>query len=107
MVAFLLALGILTSVSFLLFRRDRVKPDPVNQIYQQFCKKLGRMGVMRRSNEGPIDFARRASGQLPALKQQINAITQEFTGLYYANPNESSAQQVVQFRNLVNKMKQI
>jgi len=105
MLAFLLAVGILTLVSFLIFRRERIKTDPVNQIYQKFCRKIGTMGVTRRSNEGPRDFARRAGRQLPEFEQQINAITTLFTRLYYASPDQSTADDVSEFRNLVKKMR--
>ena len=101
--AVLLALGILTLVSFLLFHRDRIKLDQVHQSYLKFCNKLASMGVARGDHEGPIDFSKRAAQQLPQFSQQIHNITAAFTDLYYANQVTAPAEQAKQFNNMVKK----
>lgn len=67
-------------------RRIRAR-DPASLAYQRFCRKLAARGVERRAQEGPLDFARRASTALPALAGQIEAITADYLAVRYGAEN--------------------
>ncbi len=65
-----------------LLKRPRQK-DPLQRYYQRFCDSLARHGTVRKSNEGPMDFARRACEEQPALCEQINRVTLLYIALRY------------------------
>ncbi|MFQ5993445.1 MAG: DUF3488 and DUF4129 domain-containing transglutaminase family protein, partial [Acidiferrobacterales bacterium] len=65
--------------------RRRPKPDPVQAAYRRFCARLSRIGVRRTPAEGALAFAVRASAERPDLKQPVQAITQSYLRLRYAN----------------------
>lgn len=61
----------------------RAKADPVQQIYQRFCRRLARCGIVRAESEGPADFATRASQLRPDLAEAIKNITYIYLSLRY------------------------
>lgn len=77
------ALFIFGLAGFYLLRQTRIKQDPASRLYARFCRKLARLGLKRRDNEGPADFARRAGGVRPDLAGAIGEITQRYVGLRY------------------------
>ena len=106
--AFLIALGLLTLISFALFRRDRKKIDPASRLYQQFCSKMAKLGVRRQANEGPRDFQRRAIQSLPHLADQITRVTDQVVAIRYSQganqENASSSRQVRALRDAVKNL---
>lgn len=71
------------------FMRLRKGPiEPALAAYQQFCRKLEKAGLKRRPSEGPNDFAKRCSTQLPKIKDQIQTITKLYTKLRYGDGQE-------------------
>ncbi|SFN34578.1 Transglutaminase-like enzyme, putative cysteine protease [Formivibrio citricus] len=92
---------ILGGFAFVILRPRRLKlADPAARHYQRFCRKLARRGVVRMPQEGPLDFARRASNALPHLALQIDAITNEYLAIRYGGEQhrrESLRVQVTQF----------
>lgn len=68
---------------FYLLRQTRAEHDPLSRQYARFCRKLARLGLERRANEGPADFARRTTAARPDLAQAIGEITQLYVGLRY------------------------
>lgn len=68
--------------AIVLLRRPR-QTDPVQRYYQRFCDRLATLGTVRKINEGPLDFARRASEELPAYRDQIHSITRLYVEMRY------------------------
>ena len=101
--AFIGAVGILTFLSLVLFRRERARPDPVDRIYLDFCQKLYKRGLNIRHNEGPLDFANRVIARLPGLKTDVKAITLEYIALRYATNDEPGKDDVMRFRKMVRR----
>ena len=83
------ALTIMLSVGMLgmrfLTRGPTGHRDPAREIYARFCRRLARAaGVVRRENEGPLDYARRAVAALPAQEVEIRRVTDLYVGFRYA-----------------------
>ncbi|MCA1806187.1 MAG: DUF3488 and transglutaminase-like domain-containing protein [Xanthomonadaceae bacterium] len=60
-IARLLALAVITAmvlVALLVLYRPGRRPDPVQKLYDHFCRKLARQGIRRRAQEGPQDASR-------------------------------------------------
>ncbi|MEW8556278.1 MAG: DUF3488 and transglutaminase-like domain-containing protein [Candidatus Thiodiazotropha sp.] len=95
---------VLLLVGLNIVRRGRLLLSPAQQGYQHFCNKLSRIGISRRSYEGPMDFARRAARNRPDLARQIMAIVDLYIRLRYASQERDGrqlrlfARQVRQFR---------
>lgn len=103
--AFIGALGLLTIISLVLFRRERVRPDLVDQIYTEFCQKLSKRGLARRDNEGPLDFANRVVTRLPGLRDEVRSITLEYIALQYATNEAAGKNDLMRFRKRVRKFR--
>lgn len=65
--------------------------DPLERIYQRYCRKLAHAGLVRARAEGPLDYARRASDRWPDHRDAIEAITARYIALRYGG--EVSAQE--------------
>lgn len=83
--------------------RRRLRTDPAMAAYDRFLKKLARAGLIRRTGEGPRDFALRAAAERPEAKEAIGAITALFLRVRYgrqADPRdvERLRRQVKSFR---------
>jgi protein-glutamine gamma-glutamyltransferase len=50
------------------------REDTVQRTWLRFCAKLGRAGLSRGSVEGPLDYAGRIAGQLPARGHAVRTI---------------------------------
>lgn len=68
-----------------LYWRDRFSQalDPAQQCYAQFCARLARRGLVRASNEGPVDFAQRVMQALPDYAGIVQEVTDLYVGLRY------------------------
>lgn len=66
-----------------LLRMSVTKGDPVARLYQLFCRKLARSGIVRLTYEGPVDFSQRAAAIRLDLAAQISHITALYVGLKY------------------------
>jgi len=65
--------------------------DPLNDAYRQFCKKLTKVGLYKRDNEGPLDFSRRAVHILPKQRHDIEHITGLYIDQKYGSKTKSLA----------------
>ncbi len=74
----------MVAVAAWLFQGMRGNVDPARRLYDRFCKRLARRGAVRRPQEGPRHFARRASTLLRPLKAQIDQITDLYVAVRYA-----------------------
>jgi len=79
---------------FMLWRRVPVGADPAAAIYQRFCRKLARVGIIRQPNEGAADFAQRTAVLRPDLALSAASISELYIALRYApQPNPSDLRQ--------------
>ena len=60
-----------------------VRPDPVQQLWQAFCRKLAAAGVSREPHEGPRDFTTRAAQRFPGLAATIVSVGERYMALRY------------------------
>ena len=80
---------------FMLWRHTPLDADPAAAIYQRFCRKLARAGVVRQPNEGPADFAQRTAILRPDLAVSATTISELYISLRYApHPNASALRQL-------------
>ena len=84
-------LVVLALLALLILYRPGPRADPVQRLYDRFCHRLARHGVPRRPQEGPLDFATRASRCLPELAQDIDAITRDYIRLRYRDGADREA----------------
>lgn len=83
-----LAVGLAAAITVLYWMAQFRAPssgrkDNVRKQYEKFCKKLKKVGIDRRPDMGPKDFAAFASRSLPAQKKNINNITETYIRLRY------------------------
>jgi protein-glutamine gamma-glutamyltransferase len=74
-----LTLGILVHASI----RERTDVDPLDAAYARFCRRLARIGLDRRPNEGPIDFGRRVINARPDLAQAVEGFLELYVPARY------------------------
>ena len=77
-------IGLITALlSWLLLHQKQKTTDPVLRIYNRFCKKLVKRGLLRGRGEGAKDFAERVKIKLPEQTANIDQITDLFIKLRY------------------------
>jgi transglutaminase-like putative cysteine protease len=86
---------LLIALKLVLSGRKQTAPEIV--AYQQYCKKLARLGINKETYEGPMDFAKRAVAQRPDLTPSISRITALYIKLRYGpNPDRIQLQKLIQ-----------
>jgi transglutaminase-like putative cysteine protease len=87
---------VLAAVTVYLLRPwHRQSTDPAQAAYEQFCRRLSRRGMQRRSAEGPLDFSRRAIKCYPRRAQDIsNIITLYQRQRYAPYPTQGNLQRL-------------
>ncbi|GMQ96696.1 MAG: protein-glutamine gamma-glutamyltransferase TgpA [Gammaproteobacteria bacterium] len=71
-------------VALWLFRRQLLGPhDAVVKAYARFSHKLASIGLDRKANEGPLDYARRILKQRPDLDAPVSGIIRLYIRLRY------------------------
>jgi transglutaminase-like putative cysteine protease len=63
--------------------RQQTPRDRVVLLYQRFCNKLARRGMVRHAHEGPVAFAQRVQQQRPAWADQVDLIVHLYCRLRY------------------------
>ena len=82
--------------AWMLLRRPR-QPDPVTRAWSRYCTRLARLGLPRRPDEGPQDYARRVTRERPDLEQPVWRITDVYTRLHYgATANRAAGTELLQ-----------
>lgn len=79
--AVLSGLLMLALTAWMLRRRSRL--DPVLRAWQRLSRKLARIGLARRTWEGPVDYARRVAGARPQFGAQMERIASLYIALRY------------------------
>ena len=91
-------------ISLFIFKPfTRTQTDPVVMLYQRFCKKLQRKGLVRATHEGPLDFAIRAGGLFPQQKHAINLITRIYINARYRSRVDQ--QQLYKMKQMIRNLK--
>ena len=98
----ILAIGcsLLLALATVLTLRRRQRLVPLLAAQRQLEKKLARLGVQRRKNEGPRDFMQRAITALPERAGQLDLLCKRYQYLRYARQQPSAAD-IAAFRRLV------
>jgi protein-glutamine gamma-glutamyltransferase len=68
--------------------RRRTRPDPVQEAWLRFCRKLGARGLARAPHEGPRDFAQRAGRSAPSSESAIRQISDLYIALRYGKAGD-------------------
>jgi protein-glutamine gamma-glutamyltransferase len=77
-------IGLITALlSWLLLYQKQKTTDPTLRIYNRFCKKVVKRGLLRGRGEGAKDFAGRVKIKLPEQARNIDQITDVFIKLRY------------------------
>ncbi len=82
-----MAIGVtllLAALAYYLRISARPAPDPLQQAYARFCRKLAAQGFVRAPGETPADFAARATAGNNPDSDTILRITALYSGLRYA-----------------------
>jgi protein-glutamine gamma-glutamyltransferase len=70
--------------------------SPIISAYHRYCRRLSHVGIARQSNEGPLDYAKRASKLRPDLIVPITRITSLYIQLRYGpNPDKHKLQMMI------------
>jgi len=78
------SIGLITALlSWLLLHQKQKAIDPVLRIYNRFCRKIVKRGLLRGRGEGAKDFAERVKIKLPEQAANIDQITAVFIKLRY------------------------
>jgi transglutaminase-like putative cysteine protease len=68
---------------YLAWERRPPPAAPLVRDYARFCRRLARLGLNRRADEGPLDYAARVSASRPDLGRQVDEITGRYIELRY------------------------
>lgn len=80
----LVGVGLIVFALSFVVRRGTRKQDPLINEWRAFCRKLEKAGLEpKKFNEGPLDFAERASRQWPQQADQIRSLTILYCDLRY------------------------
>ncbi len=83
-IAMTLVFGVFVALlAWWLLRRQTLETDAALRLYQQFCRKLERIGLARRADEGPLDYLARIEQARPDLATRSRRITQLYTAHRY------------------------
>lgn len=82
--------GLLVWIAYGLLRSEQRPVDPLQQSYRLFCRKLAGKGITKLSHEGPLDFARRVSLELPDQEPKVFLITRLYIAMRYGDKVEKS-----------------
>jgi protein-glutamine gamma-glutamyltransferase len=77
------ALGFVILGLLLWALRQKVRPDPVQQFWLVFCRKLAAAGTVRELHEGPRDFVTRAALRFPGAAATILSVGERYISLRY------------------------
>ncbi|GAB6059555.1 transglutaminase TgpA family protein [Desulfonatronum parangueonense] len=80
------AVAVMYAIFLMLGRPSR---DLADRSYALFCRRLARIGIVRKPQEGPLDFARRAARLRPDLAGSIHSLSNVYIRLRYAPDAET------------------
>ncbi len=80
----LAGLAMLSLLALLPLAFKRRRADPVQAMYERFCRRLARHGCVRAPSEGPQDYAARAARTLPAAADTVRDFSERYIKLRYS-----------------------
>ncbi|MDH5648338.1 MAG: DUF3488 and transglutaminase-like domain-containing protein [Gammaproteobacteria bacterium] len=95
----LLFFALLTAV----MSRNKQRVDNTQKLYLQYCKKLERVGLRRRHNEGPLNYMNRVRKSRPDLAQMAAQVADLYIELRYAS--SCNGQFVKRFKRMTRRFK--
>ena len=75
----------------LLGRPQGARLEPASRLYRDFCKKLGRVNLVRGRGEAPGDYALRVAATRPELAAQVDSITRLYESISYRGQRSDTA----------------
>jgi hypothetical protein len=66
-----------------LARARHVRSDPAGALWSRLCRRLGRAGLPRRRDEGPLAYAQRAASRWPQWSALLQRIGETYAALRY------------------------
>ncbi|HEY2967034.1 MAG TPA: DUF3488 and transglutaminase-like domain-containing protein [Casimicrobiaceae bacterium] len=82
--AFVAAVAFAWGLAILGFARARhARSDPAVALWSLLCRRLGRAGLPRRPDEGPLAYARRAASRWPQWSALLHRIGETYAALRY------------------------
>lgn len=109
-IALVIGMGLVSLVITGWILKSQRERDPVQRMWERFCRRLARAGVARAPHEGPLDFARRAEAWLEAkrpaspARHAVLKIGRAYASLRYGVPG-SDTPGVRQFTQMVKEMR--
>jgi hypothetical protein len=66
-------------------------PDPLSRAWRRLGSRLARLGLRRRTTEGPLDFAERVAAARPALARDIRRLARDYATLRFGPAADAAA----------------
>jgi protein-glutamine gamma-glutamyltransferase len=86
---------IVAAITAYIFSKTPKTNEPARKYYAIFCKKMAKAGLVRKSYEGPVDFAKRVSKTRKDLTKEIQNITNLYVLIRYcSNSNKNKLLQL-------------
>lgn len=82
-IAFTLALFFVALAAYLAWRFRPRERDPVQEVYQQLCRKFARANLPKLPHEGPNDYLSRLAAARPQLARELEEARSIYTALRY------------------------
>lgn len=67
--------------------RQRARQDPLQMLWEDFCRRLAKQGLPRQPWEGPADYAKRITARWPRREAEITALCTLYQALRYGGGN--------------------
>jgi protein-glutamine gamma-glutamyltransferase len=97
--------GLVAAVAFVwgvailgLTRARQAQSDPATALWAVLCRRLGRAGLPRRPEEGPLAYAERASARWPQWRDVLIRLAETYALLRYGPEDGMRRQRTADFR---------
>ena len=98
-VALVAAVVFAWGLAILGFARARhARSDPAVALWSRLCHRLGRAGLPRRPNEGPLAYAQRAASRWPQWSALLRRIGETYASLRYGPDDGTRNQRIAALR---------
>jgi transglutaminase-like putative cysteine protease len=82
--------------------RQRARLDPAQRAWRLLSRKLSRVGLRRRPDEGPMAYSKRIRSAQPGLAEETSAIAGLYAAIRYGRDADASLQ-----RDLMNRVRRL
>ena len=98
-VALVAAVAFAWGLAILGFAQARLaRSDPAVALWSRLCRRLGRAGLPRRTDEGPLAYARRAASRWPQWSEPLQRIGETYAALRYGPDDGARDQRIATLR---------